>query len=102
MDEREPAGPPCLERQPSSLHKRMGVFGDKTERATARRVGPIFVQLDVVDHLIRWVVLAFGAHDGDLIAIRDERLALKPYSPVERNWQVLDDYEDAGHRLVLL
>ena len=45
-----------------------------------------------------WITIALGAHHGDLIAVRDERLALKPHPPIERHRKVLDDNQDARHQ----
>ena len=40
------------------------------------------------------IALPLGAHHGNLVAGRDERLAFKPHPPVERDRKILDDDED--------
>ena len=98
LHRREPSRSSCPECQPGGPEERVGVLSDEAELAAARRVGPVLVQLYTVDDLIGGVALALGAHDRDLIAVGDERLALQPHAPVEGHRQVLDDNEDAGHQ----
>ena len=98
LHRREPSGSSRPERQPGRREERVGVLSDEAELAAARRVGPVLVQLHTVDDLIGGVAFALGAHDRDLVAVGDERLALQPHTPVEGHRQVLDDDEDAGHQ----
>jgi hypothetical protein len=62
------------------------------------RIRLVLVQLNGVQDLMCWMTIAFGEHDGDLIAVRNERLALKPHPPIERHGKVLYDDEDARHK----
>ena len=48
-----------------------------------------------------WITIALRAHDNDLIAVRNERLALKPHPPIKRHRKVLDDNEDARQAVPL-
>ena len=98
LDDREPPGSSCLERQPGRRGERVPVLHDETELAAAGRIGPVLVELHRVDQLISRVPFALGAHDGDLIAVRDEGLALEPHPSVEGHRKVLDDDEDAAHQ----
>ena len=88
----------ALQGQPRGGQERVHVLGDEAELAAARRVRPVLVQLDAVDDLVGRVAVALRADDADLVASRDECLALEPDPPVERHRQVLDDDQDAAHQ----
>jgi hypothetical protein len=47
--------------------------------------------LHIVDDLVRWVAASPGAVDVDLVASRDNGLALMPHPSVDGHREVLDD-----------
>ena len=98
LEHREPAAPARLERPPRGRRERVHVLGDEAGHAAAGRVGPVLVQLDRVQDRVRGVAWPLRAHDSDLVAGRDERLALEPNPPVEWHREVLDDDQDTFHQ----
>ena len=60
LHDREPAGPPRLERQPGRRQEGVDVLGKETELAAAGRVRPVLVQLHPVDDLVGGVPVPFG------------------------------------------
>ena len=59
-------------------------------------VGPVLVEVDPVEPVIRRVARRLWAHDGDPESGLNQRLALEPDPAVERDRQVLDEYENSS------
>ena len=60
--------------------------------------GLVLVDVDPVEVLARRVTRALRADHADVVAAGDQRLALEPHPPVERDREVLDDDQDVRSR----
>ena len=86
--------PPHLLHQPRRCEKRVDVLEEVSDRPGPAGIRAVLVDLDPVDDLVVGVPRALGADDRHVVAGGDERLAFEPDPSVERDRQVLDDYED--------
>ena len=84
---------PGPQHQACGRGERVGVLGHEPGCRAARRVRPVGVDLDVVEHSVGHRVLPGGTDHRDVPPGVAQRLALEPHPTIERNRQVLDDDE---------